>query len=274
MPAFQLQQFRQQLNQLLVDFALPTAFHQQLTHLFERYEQPSFRYGEGVKAPPEPAYHIPSVMMEELNSALTRMAAERPRSAVLLAQECWRDPYFETKKIAVVLMGSAPLFDTDYFEDAFLHMLQQADTEHLDMLFLHAPKKYAEEHFTRLVDWITDWLADTQTRQIAYAAIQGIIDRGNLDHLPTIFRLVEPAVIRGDAGERDHILQIMEGLADLSPMETAYFLSEITRHFYGDERMQYFRALCRSLDQSQRDFINQAFIDPSAFYHEEDILDD
>ena len=274
MPAFQLQQFQQQLNQLLVVFALPTEFHQQLTAFLERYEQPSYRYGEGVKAPPEPAYHLQSLMMEELLSALTRMAAERPRSAMYLAQECWTDPFYEIKKIAVVVMGRAPLFDLDLFEDAFHQMLQQADPAYLDLLLFHGIENFAQQHFTRLIDWITGWLDDGNTREIGYAAIQGIIDRGNLDHLPTVFRLIEPAVIRGESDERDRVLSIMDGLAALSPMETAYFLSENTRHFYGEERMHYFRALCRSLDQPQRDFVNRAFLDPSAFFHEEDVLDD
>lgn len=276
MPAFQLKKLQQQLEQLLRHFALPTEFHVQLTRLFERYEQPSYRYGVGVKAPPEPAYHIQGQMLEELENELKRMAFERPRSALLLAGECWKDQYFETRYIAAVVMGSAPLFNQVLYQEAFLEMLTVADeTESQMMLFDLAGKPLREERFPLLVEMITGWLYGTeQTRQYAFSALKSLIKAGDLNHLPTIFRLVEPFVIAGEVNQQDELLRIMDGMAHLSPMETAHFLSEITTHFYGEDRMQYFRALCRSLGKTDRDFINRGFTDKSAYFSEEDIVDD
>jgi hypothetical protein len=274
MPAFQLKQFEQQLSQLLRFFALPTEFRQHLTQLFERYEQPSYRYGVGVKAPPEPAYHIQSVMLEELENELIRMAEQRPRSAVLLANECWSDPYFETRLIAVVVMGAAPLFDLPFFQETFLSMLAVTEKEYQELLFFHALKQFRQEQFLQLVEWITNWLESDDMVAIGFSALQSLVDAGNLDHLPTIYRLIENFVIAGEEDYQEDILHLMDGLVKLSPMETAHFLSELTHHFYGEGRMQYFRALCRSFKKPQRDFINRSFMDPSAFYHEEDILDE
>jgi hypothetical protein len=276
MPAFQLKQFQQQIEQLLRYFALPTAFHQQLTHLFERYEQPSYRYGVGVKAPPEPAYHLQSQMLEELENELNRMAVERPRSALLLARECWTDRYYETRHVAAVVMGSAPLFDLALYQEIFLEMLGAANEEAYQlMLFNVAGKPLREEQFPLFVEMITDWLHhSSQSRQYAFSALLSLVNVGELSRVPTIFRLIEPFVIAGEANQQEEILHIMDGLVELSPMETAHFLSELTTHFYGEERMHYFRALCRSFGKSDRDFINRAFMDKSAFFHEEDIIDD
>lgn len=276
MPAFQLLQFQKQVEQLLRLFALPTEFHQALTQLFERYEQPSFRYGVGVKAPPEPAYHIQSLMLEEMENEFKRMAVERPRSAFLLAQECWKDAYFETRRIAAVVMGNAPLFDLDLFQEIFLEMLDKAgEKDYLSMAFDLAGKSLREQKFPLLEKMINTWIVEsTKTQHYAFAAIQSLVNAKCLNHIPTIFRLIEKFVIDGDAEYRDDILEIMDGLAELSPMETAHFMSELTTHFYGEERMRYFRALCRSFEKTERDFINRSFMDRSAYFHEEDVIDD
>lgn len=276
MPAFQLKQFQQQMEQLLRHYALPSEFHQQLTRLFERYEQPSYRYGVGVKAPPEPAYHLQSIMLEELENELKRMAVERPRSALLLAHECWNDRYYETRHVAAVVMGSTPLLDLPLFKEIFLDMLVSVNEKSDQlMLFTIAGKTLRENQFPLLVEMITDWFHQTSlTRQYAFAALQGLVIAGNLSHLPTIYRLIEPYVIGGDSAQQEDILDIVDGLARLSPKETAHFLSELTTHFYGEERMQYFRALCRSLGKEDREYINRAFMDQSAFFHQEDIIDD
>ncbi len=276
MPAFQLKQFQQQLEQLLRSFALPTEFHQQLTRLFERYEQPSYRYGEGVKAPPEPAYHIQLQMLEEMENELKRMAIERPRSGLLLARECWTDRYYETRHVAAVVMGSTPLFDVALFQEIFLEMLQAAkDKTYQVMLFTDAGKALREEQFPLLIEMVTDWLAQSaETRQFAFSAILSLIKTGELSYIPTIFRIIEPFVIAGEADQQEEILRIVDGLVELSSKETAHFLSELTTHFYGEERMQYFRALCRSLGKTDREFVFRAFMDRSAYFHEEDIIDD
>lgn len=273
MPAFQLKQFQKQINQLLYVFALPTEFHAQLTQLFERYEQPSYRYGAGVQAPPEPAYHLQSVMLDELETELKHMAVERPRSALLLAQECWTDAYYEVKRVAAVVMGEAPLFDLSLFEQVFTEMLAAVGPDHYGMLFLHSWKRFRQEQPGLVAEWITTWLSQNRL-DIGFAAIQHLIEVEAMDSLPTIFRLIEPYIIAGDAAVRDELLQIMDGLARLSPMEAAHFLSELTMHFYGEKRMQYFRALCRSFEKPERDFINRAFMDPSVNYHDEDVIDD
>lgn len=274
MPAFQLKQFQQQITQLLLVFALPTEFHQQLTRLLERYEQPSYRYGDGVKAPPEPAYHLQAAILDRITHELVKMAVERPRSALLLAQECWQDPYYETRYVAAVVMGATPLFDVALFEEIFQNMLGISEVEFLHLLFGPAIQQFRQAHFSTLIEWITGWLESADTRSNGYAAILGLVKNGNLDHLPTVFRLMEPLIITGTASEQAQILTIMDALARLSPMESAHFLSELTRHFYGEARMHYFRALCRSLAKPERDFVNRAFMDPSAYYHEEDIIDD
>ena len=273
MPAFQLKQFQQQTNRLLQVFALPSEFHSQLTRLFQRYEQPSYRYGTGVQAPPEPAYHLQPLMMDELINELKYMAVERPRSALLLAQECWTDEYYETKKVAAIVLGEAPLFDLAMFQDTFTQMLDSAGQEHYDLLFIHSWKRFREEHPEMVAEWISNWLAGDRL-DVGLSAIQSLIRVEAMDSLPTIFRLIEKFVIIGDLSYREEILQIMDGLAKLSPMETAHFLSELTTHFYGEKRMQYFRALCRSFGKPQRDFINRAFMDPSVHYHDEDVIDD
>ena len=275
MPAFQLKQFEQQLEQLLRLFALPTAFHEQLTRLFERYEQPSYRYGVGVKELPEPAYHIQSAMLERMETELRQMASERPRSAVLLAQACWQDEFYETKYIAAIVMGSAPLFDLNFFIDAFLKMLFSAQQkEHQRLLFSKGAQRLRDEQFSMLVELIEKWLDDTNLMQYGFSALQSIIDAGEMEHLPTIFRLIEKFVIEGAESYQQGILRLMDGLAGVSPVETAHFLSDLTQHFYGEERMRYFRALCRSFEKPQRDFIFQSFMGETPLYYEEDIIDD
>ena len=260
MPSFQLKQFQRQLNQLLLAFSLPKEFHAQLTALFERYEQPGYRYSREVQALPQPAYHLPGVMLEEIEIPLTTLAQERPRPALLLAQECWQDDYYETKWVAALVLGQAPLFDLSRLTDAINAMLAHApDTEHLLLLFGSGVRRLRDERFDIWTEMVAGWLSHDETSLRGLYALVSVVEAGNETYMPTIFRLLEKPLTDADEPLRPILQRLVAALAQQSLPETAHFLYEVAINFYGEERLRFFRSLYRNMPQEQRAFIAQGF---------------
>jgi hypothetical protein len=260
MPSFQLKQFQQILNQLLLVFSLPKEFHAQLTALFERYEQPGYRYSREVQALPQPAYHLPGVMLEEIEIPLTTLAKERPRPALLLAQECWQDDFFETKWVAALVLGQAPLFDLPLLTDAINAMLAHApDTEHLLLLFGSGVRRLREERFDVWTQMIAGWLSHDETCLRGLYALVSVVEAGNEAYMPTVFRLLEKPLIDANEPLRPILQRLVAALSQQSMPETTHFLYEVAINFYGEERLRFFRSLYRHMPQKQRTFIAQGF---------------
>lgn len=260
MPSFQLRQFQEQLDQLLLAFSLPQAFHAQLTALFERYQQPGYRYSRAVQAPPQPAYHLPAAMLDELEIPLIALAQERPRPALLLAQECWQDPYYETKWVAALVLGQAPLFDPHQLIETIDNLLEEAPTAaHLLLLFGLGARRLREERFDRWTDRIASWLSQPDTCERGLYALLSLVEAGEDTHLPTVFRLLEKPLVDADPDMQPVLQRLVAALAAQSLPETAHFLYEVAVNFYAEERLRFFRSLYRQFPREQRVFIAQGF---------------
>jgi len=258
--SFQLKQFQQQLNQLLLAFSLPGEFYAQLTALFERYEQPGYRYSREVKGLPEPAYHLPGVMLEEIQIPLSALAQERPRPALLLAQECWQDAYFETKWVAALVLGQAPMFDVSLLIEAINGMLAHAPAaEHQLLLFEQGARRLREERFDVWADMIAGWLGQAETCARGLYALLSLVEAGDDAHLPAVFRLLEKPLANADMNLRPLLQRLVAALSQGSLPETAHFLYEIAINFYAEERLRFFRSLYRNMPREQRAFIAQGF---------------
>ena len=260
MPSFHLKQFQQQLNQLLLAFSLPKEFHAQLTALFERYEQPGYRYSREVKALPEPAYHLPGAMLEEIQIPLAELARNRPRPALLLAQECWQDDHYEIKWVAALVLGQAPLFDISLLTEAINAMLAHApESEHLLLLFLSGVRRLRDERFDVWTDMIAGWLGQAETCDRGLYALLSVVEAGNTAHLPTVFRLLEKPLVDAEADMRPILQRVVTALTQASLPETTHFLYEVGINFYAEERLRFFRSLYRIMPREQRAFIAQGF---------------
>lgn len=254
---------------------MPKEFHAQLTVLFERYEQPGYRYSREVKAPPEPAYHLPAAMLEEIQIPLTELARERPRPALLLAQECWQDEHYETKWVAAMVLGQAPLFDVSLLTEAINAMLAHVPSpEHQLLLFEVGASRLREERFDVWSGMIAGWLGQAETCPRGLYALLSVVEAGNAAHLPTVFRLLEKPLADADTNLRLLLQRLVAALAQRSLPETAHFLYEVAINFYTEERLRFFRSLYRSMPREQRAFIEQGFRRGVALLGEEQAADE
>ena len=112
MPAVNPTRLRFQVEALMSDYSDPAAFHLALNNLFELYANRALRFGDSTGLRPMiPLYHLPAPVGRQLEVDLERVVNANPEPALPLADELWQDPHYETKLIAIMLLGFYPLSD-------------------------------------------------------------------------------------------------------------------------------------------------------------------
>ncbi|MBW6467405.1 MAG: DNA alkylation repair protein [Brevefilum sp.] len=222
---------RFQILGLMATFDTPVDFHHKLQGLFSLYANYALRFGEDVSTRPLISmYHLPHPVIRQLTLDLkTRIAAD-PAAALAVADELWRDEYYEVRHTAIRILGNLPLDDPQ----PVLERLRAWLTPDLDQalrsdLFTIGTRSLQEAFPQAWEALILTFLTQTEPKKIALG-IQALSEGAKsptFKNLPTLFRLASPFIRDPHSAYTRDLEDLVETLVALSPHETAYFLKQI-----------------------------------------------
>jgi len=230
MPAIQLARLKIQVTDLLTHFDEPADFVDELHNLLNFYADRTRRPGRSGK--PKPliqAYNVPRQIMRRIESDLTPLILADPQGALVLADDLWNDPWFESRLLAISVLGmlSPEIPETIVSrlqawgktcrEDAVLDALLEIGAAGLRT---HNPNR-----FLQLVEY---WLGsgDKPSRKIGLRALPALIMDPNFENLPTLYRMLSPLLREASSTLESDISHAVRVLGERSPQETAYFLQQ------------------------------------------------
>ncbi|MBN2047274.1 MAG: hypothetical protein JW750_05485 [Anaerolineaceae bacterium] len=260
MPGVQLPQFRKQLDQLLQRFTRPDEFAVSLRNLFERYGDSAYRVGDEVGASIEPAYHLPPLVMHQLEMALAAPARENPGAALRLATRIWRERYYEPKSIGAYLIGLLPI----EFSDEVMDWIRSGAKEDepgfvLHLLFTRAAERLRREQPQPWLDQIERWLRANQsdTAVMGLRALISLAEDPIFINLPVVYRLLTPFIGNGDDVYEPILVQVFAVLVRRSPAETAFFLQQGAVAAEDPLSLRLIRRLIPLFEPAQQEVIRQ-----------------
>jgi hypothetical protein len=228
MPPVQLSRLRPQVNALMSHYGDETRFIRTLQLILEKYSEKQNPTNAWLRVDPGiPAYFIPPVVMNELESALEVLAKTRPQACVPLAEAMWRLPQFEPKKLAVFLLAR---LGGDYKEEFIRHVrdwypagISEALVgEIIRQSSLRLEIVSSREWLNLLGTWLLS--EDKRTQKIGLRAVQNLLDNRAFQNLPVVFTLVTPLYSDPRITVQKDLTELTRKLIERSQPETASFL--------------------------------------------------
>ena len=231
MPAVNPTRLRFQVEALMSDYSDPAAFHLALNNLFELYANRALRFGDSTGLRPMiPLYHLPAPVGRQLEVDLERVVNANPEPALPLADELWQDPHYETKLVAIMLLGFYPLSDPQPILGRLnLWLKPNLDLSLLPKLFSNGTRQLQKDFPAIWENYLETFLRSDDPEKVAVGFLglaEGLSDP-QFQNLPALFRLISPFVRNPQPETTRELAHLLRALAGVSPTETSYFLRQI-----------------------------------------------
>ena len=230
MPAIQLARLKIQITDLLQYFDRPNDFLRELHLLFGYYADRTRRHGQsGTPKPLIQAYNVPKQVLRRIKSDIAVHVEEDPEAAIRLGDHLWDDNWYESRLLAVNILGRLPVDAADQVifrlhnwgkscrEDALLNTLLDEGTVQI--------REKDPDLFQQLVE---DWISDDQisSRKLGLRSLPTLVVNPSFENLPLIYRLLAPLVRETSSALETDLLRVVRALGQRSPQETVYFLQQ------------------------------------------------
>ncbi len=231
MTAVQLPRLKSQLDELTWKFSRPEDFRRGVNDLFDLYADRSYRAGQMVQSGRGiQAYHIPQLVVRNLEQELIRHIQENPGAALAAADALWKDPYLEPRLVAAYLLGQAPADPPEPVIDRLKDwckpkLERQALEALLDRGCARLRKEAAPAWFQLLQGWLDTYRSEYEA--IALKALLPAVRDREFENLPPVYQMVSPLMQSSSTGLLGELEAIIGALARRSPTETAYFLRQV-----------------------------------------------
>jgi hypothetical protein len=230
MPAIQLARLKIQVTELLTNFTQPVDFLRELHAMLDFYADRTRRSGQSGK--PKPliqAYNVPRQVMRRIESDITPLVVADPENALFLADQLWLDAWYESRLLAIAILGLLPpepanviidrlqLWGKGCREDALLASL-------LDDGAALIRSEFPDQYFLLIENWLTN--GDVPSRKVGLRAMPALIQNPDFENLPALYRLLAPLVRESTSALEADLIQVVRALGRRSPQETTYFLQQ------------------------------------------------
>lgn len=239
MPPVQIARLRPQVNALMAHYQDREYFRKTLLLIFERYSEKKSITNTWLRTDPGlPAYQVPLIVINELESAFSILAKTHPAESARLADMLWALPHYEPKKLAIFLLARlAPPY-----QDEFIRHVEGWITEGLPESLIaevieqssQKPELVGSPQWTNLVRaWILSGRKDLKKVGIRAAVI--LAENRDFQNLPLLFDLVAPLYTQPRIAIQKSVMELTRRLIERSQPETASFLISLAEMNRRDE---------------------------------------
>ena len=247
MAIIQIPRLRSQINAIAAHFDDSGTFNSTLKSLLNIYSR-NKHLPLLLETNPQGLYHydLAEVVMIELETAFIKLSRNHPLEAIDIADRLWREPLFEPKKLAIILVSH---LGDDYGEH-FLKRVDEWIDEDLDDQLLNEILA-ASEQISFLVtnkkwlELINNWLNSSSSKMVknGLRALGQIISRKDFQDMPFVFGLMFPIFIQPELSIQKNLIDFTRLMVKKSQSETASFLISLGE-IYPEKKVQIFIRKC------------------------------
>ena len=231
MPAVQLSRLAQQIDVLVWQFTRPADFLQRLRDLFEYYADRVFKAGQAV--PPAtlvPSYHIPPIIMRQLEVELRQPCTQHPAAAFALVEALWGESMLEYRLLASILLGMVPLHPPDQVVECIrTFAVPKTDSQIIEALLENSGRSLRQEMPDIWINLIESWANSPSYayQAIALKAIKISTNDEKFENFPPLFRIFSAILQIGPSALQAEMQTTLMALLDYSPKEMVYLLRQV-----------------------------------------------
>lgn len=230
MPAIRTERLKTQVALLTRKFMRPGEFMTGLRDLFDQYAFHVYRPGQAV--PPRsyiPAYHIPELVMLQLQTSLRPECLAHPQEGLALADILWAEKNMEPRLLSTYLLGQIPV---EFFDEVTVRLqrwsLPVEDRPLLRALFSAGTVTLRRSAIRRWLEVIQSWLSSPLPGQQASAlqALLALLEDPSFENLPAVFSMLGSLFQAAPASMQSDLQDVLEACLRRSPVETGFFLRQ------------------------------------------------
>ncbi len=231
MPAVSIARLRAEVAGLGDLFVRPAEFSSALHRLLDFYADRVYRRGQAIPpAPMIPTYHTPPLVIQQLQLDLRARCVQDPAAGLALADALWPDTYMEVRRLAVYLLGQVPSAPPQPVLERLQSWARPSEpAEILKLLMAEGSSRLRRELPDTWLAAIQAWVNDPSPA-IQFLGIQALVplveDR-QFTNFPPVFRMISPFLYTPQANLLPGLQDILECLAQRSPVETTFYLRQI-----------------------------------------------
>jgi hypothetical protein len=231
LPAVELSHLREQIARVVADFDHAGDFRRSLSRLLELYTNHAYRAGQAVPARPLlPSYHLPPLVLRQLEVELTAATQRDPESALANIDALWQSEYLEQRSLAALMLGQVHLSQAEGVLDRLQKWaVPQANRQALELLLTRGTLRLRREGPDALIELVRDWTANPQfeMRSIGLKALLPLIQDEQFHNLPPVFDLLSSLLQKPPQALFNDLQEVISALTAREPAEAAYFIRQI-----------------------------------------------
>lgn len=230
MPAINPSRLQVQIEELLIYFDQPEAFHRRLSDLFSFYANRTLHFGQSrEQVPIAPRYHLPQPLIRQLHLAISPHIEKKPKTALKCADELWEDPFFEIRQFAIYILGNVNPEDPGPILNRLESWIEPDLDQELKTELISTGTYTLQENFHSAWEGLIQSLLDHKDSKLINIGIQGLMDgleRSKFGNSPLVFRLISPIIQNPHTANLEKLENLIDTLIRQSPTETAFFLKQ------------------------------------------------
>jgi len=246
MPAIHPPRLRQQVSELVQNYADPEKFLRKLRELFAFYGDQTKRISpRSPKTTGLPSAYVPKPVLRQIMLQLTPYAENVPHAVLVLARSLWEQPQLEHRELATLLLGKLPLnysnevlslipkWCRQNHEETILvslatNSLEIIQKEDPDLMLIHIerwlyPEPDSSEDEPPQAQKPTP-ASELNLHKLAITALVPLASSPSFVNLPKVYNLLKPKLSDAPSTMRPYLLDLLRPLARRSPQEVAYIL--------------------------------------------------
>jgi hypothetical protein len=244
-PAVELNHLREQIARVVAVFDHAGDFRRALTSLLELYTNHAYRAGQEVPTRPLlPSYHLPPLVIRQVEIGLVGATHRDPLSALLNSDALWSGEYLELRSLAALMLGQVHLSQAEgVLERLHSWAVPDANRQALELLLTLGTFRLRREGPDALIDLVREWAADPrpEVQAIGLKALLPLVGDEEFHNLPPVFNVLSPVLQNPSQQLYNDIQEVLASLIRRAPSEAAFFIRQMS----GGSRNPDLARLCR-----------------------------
>jgi len=231
MPAADLSRLQAQISAISTQFKTPSRFVKSLTALMELYSDSHFQTGNSIKIEIlMPSYRLPFLVMRQLETDLSSLTYLQPDPALEIMDLLWQKTFFETRMLAITMLGNLPIDILQPMRERFLNWVQPGLENHLmEALLNKGSFQLRQNKIDEWLRWAKKWIIDKnpEVEKIGLRSLKIVCSDSHYINFPAIFSIIEPIILKPIFPIQKELTSLFKTIIGRVPMETLSFFRSI-----------------------------------------------
>jgi hypothetical protein len=231
MPAIHIERLFQQLKSIFEPEFPGPIFCENFKSLLEVHANLAYRASKEIQRKSMvPKYHLAPIVSHQIQNQFSSLAKKKPDLALEYADALWNQNYYEMKYFAAIILGSlSNEHETEVLSRFVDWGSQSSENEIHQLLFHYGTQNIRLTSTNNWLETIQTWVDSSNVKEsiTAIFALQTLVADPAFQNLPKVFTIITPLFSLKNRKISAILPSLIDKLAEVNPVETAYYLSNL-----------------------------------------------